>query len=85
MLSIWDSKGVFFVIRHKENLKFETLQERELPPKELKASKDEEIVLSNPLSKEKYPKNLKEWLFGIMKTNKPLKWFPIISLGLLLP
>ena len=21
MLSIWDSKGVFFVIRHKENLK----------------------------------------------------------------
>ena len=60
MLSIWDSKGVFFVIRHKENLKFETLQERELPPKGAQSIlKDEEIVLSNPLSKEKYPKKLR--------------------------
>ena len=50
----------FFVIRHKENLKFETLQERELPPKGAQSIlKDEEIVLSNPLSKEKYPKKLR--------------------------
>jgi len=55
MLSIWDSKGVFFVIRHKENLKFETLQERELPPKGAQnILKDEDIILSNPISKEKY-------------------------------
>jgi hypothetical protein len=58
MLSIWDSKGVFFVIRHKENLKFETLQERELPPKGAQnILKDEDIILSNPISKEKYLKN----------------------------
>ena len=60
MLSIWDSKGVFFVIRHKENLKFETLQERELPPKGAQnILKDEDIILSNPISKEKYPKKLR--------------------------
>ena len=54
MLYIWDSKGVFFVIRHKENLKFETLKERELPPKRAQnILKDEEIILSNPVSKEK--------------------------------
>ena len=60
MLSIWDSKGVFFVIRHKENLKFETLQERELPPKGAQnILKDGDIILSNPISKEKYPKKLR--------------------------
>ena len=60
MLSIWDSKGVFFVIRHKENLKFETLQQRELPPKGAQnILKDEDIILSNPISKEKYPKKLR--------------------------
>ena len=52
------AKVFFFVIRHKENLKFETLQERELPPKGAQnILKDEDIILSNPISKEKYPKN----------------------------
>ena len=62
MLSIWDNKGVFFFIRHKENLKFETYRNENFPPKRrTKASlKDEEIVLSNPLSKEKYPKKKKK-------------------------
>ena len=57
--SLFGTAKVFSsVIRHKENLKFETLQERELPPKGAQSIlKDEEIVLSNPLSKEKYPKN----------------------------
>ena len=31
MLNIWDSKGVFFVVRHKDNLKFTTIKERDLP------------------------------------------------------
>lgn len=60
MLNIWDSKGVYFVIRHKENLKFVTKKENELPEKLAQnILKDEVIQLSNHLSKEKYPKNLR--------------------------
>jgi hypothetical protein len=31
MLNVWDSNGVFFVIRHKHNLKYTVLNERDLP------------------------------------------------------
>ena len=31
LLNVWDSKGVFFVIRHKENLQFKCVKENELP------------------------------------------------------
>ena len=33
LLNVWDSKEVFFVIRHKDNFTFKTIQERELPKK----------------------------------------------------
>lgn len=33
LLHIWDSKGVFFVVRHKENLQFNVVQELDLPEK----------------------------------------------------
>jgi hypothetical protein len=60
MLNIWDSKGVFFVIRHKDNLKFETITERELPQNTAQQVLiDEEIELTNSISKEKYPKKLR--------------------------
>lgn len=60
MLSIWDSKGVFFVIRHKNNLKYESVKERELPENTAQnILKDEEIELLNLVSKEKYPKKLR--------------------------
>lgn len=60
MLNIWDSKGVFFVIRHKKNLKFEVLSERSLPENVAQhVLKDEEIELSNPTSKTKYPNKLR--------------------------
>ena len=76
----------FFVIRHKENLKFETLQERELPPKGAQnILKDEDIILSNPISKEKYPKKLRRVAVWDDKTSKPSKLSPIISLGQLPP
>ena len=29
LLNVWGSNGVFFVIRHKENIQFETVQEKE--------------------------------------------------------
>ncbi len=60
LLNIWDSKGVFFVIRHKENLQFITTKENELPAKRHQhLLKDEIIELKNTLSKEKYPKQLR--------------------------
>jgi hypothetical protein len=60
MLSNWDSKGVFFAIRHKGNLKYEKIKDRDLPHKTAQnILVDEEIVLANPTSKEKYPKKLR--------------------------
>jgi len=60
MLNIWDSKGAFFVIRHKDNLKYEQTKEFELPAKgKQHVLIDEKIKLSNKGSQEKYPKNLR--------------------------
>jgi hypothetical protein len=30
LLNVWDSNSVYFVVRHKENLKFVTIKENEL-------------------------------------------------------
>lgn len=55
LLNVWDSKGVFFVIRHKENLQFDTLKENDLPDnKHQHILKDEIIYLKNESSKSKY-------------------------------
>ncbi|QDH77696.1 IS4 family transposase [Echinicola soli] len=60
MLNVWDSKGVFFVIRHKGNLAFSTVEERELPETTAQhVLKDEEIELTNPQSKTKYKGRLR--------------------------
>lgn len=60
LLNMWDSKGVYFVIRHKDNLSFTPVCERELPPKGAQhVLKDEQIELSHSLSKAKYPKKLR--------------------------
>ena len=60
MLNVWDSKGVFFVIRHKDNLSFTSLSERELPTNTAQhVLKDEEIELANTVSKAKYPTKLR--------------------------
>lgn len=60
MLNNWDSKGAFFVIRHKNNLKYEKVKEFDLPEKgKQHVLIDEEIKLSKKVSKEKYPKKLR--------------------------
>ena len=60
LLNVWDSTGVYFVIRHKDNIKFKTLKELDLPqdmhPQLLK---DEMIELTGTQTKEKYPKRLR--------------------------
>lgn len=60
LLNVWDSKGVFFVIRHKENLQFERLKENDLPEnRHQHILKDEIICLKNESSKSKYPGKLR--------------------------
>jgi len=60
LLNVWDSNQVYFVIRHKDNIKFETIKELELPKKRHgHVLKDEIIKLTGTKTKEKYPKNLR--------------------------
>ena len=60
LLNVWDSKGVFFVVRHKENIQFKTIKENELPEnRHQNILKDEMIELAGTTSKKKYPKKLR--------------------------
>jgi hypothetical protein len=60
LLNVWDSKGVYFVIRHKENILFKTIKENELPEnRHENILKDEIIELTGNTSKNKYPKRLR--------------------------
>ena len=60
LLNVWDSKEVFFVVRHKDNLAFKTIIEKELPEsKQEHILKDELIELTGAVSKKKYPKKLR--------------------------
>lgn len=60
LLNVWDSKGVFFVIRHKENLQYVTIKENELPEnRHQHILKDEIIELKSEISKAKYSKKLR--------------------------
>jgi hypothetical protein len=60
LLNIWDSKGVFFVIRHKENIQYTVIKENELPENRHQHILIDEIIeLKNITSKNKYPKRLR--------------------------
>jgi hypothetical protein len=60
LLNIWDSKGVYFVVRHKENIQYTVIKENELPEnRHQHIMKDEIIELKNKTSKEKYSKPLR--------------------------
>ncbi len=60
LLNVWDSKGVYFVIRHKENIQYTVIQENKLPEnRHQHILVDEVIELKNEPSKEKYPKRLR--------------------------
>lgn len=60
LLNVWDSNGVYFVIRHKDNIKFKTIKELELPENRHEhVLKDEVIELTGVQSKNKYPKRLR--------------------------
>jgi hypothetical protein len=60
LLNVWDSNGVYFVVRHKENIQFTTIKEFDLPENRHEhVLKDELIELTGYKSKEKYPKRLR--------------------------
>ena len=60
LLHVWDSKQVFFVIRHKDNIRFESIKENDLPEKKYQhILKDEVIRLTGQKSKKKYSKRLR--------------------------
>lgn len=60
LLNVWDSKGVYFVIRHKDNLQYTVVKEIELPEnRHHHILTDEIIELKNKSSKEKYVRRLR--------------------------
>jgi len=60
LLHIWDSNGVYFVVRHKENIQYSVIKENPLPDKKHQhILKDEVIELKNKTSKQKYSKPLR--------------------------
>jgi len=59
LLNIWDSNKVFFVIRHKNNLKFTVIKENYLPQNRHQHILKDEIIELTGKTKEKYPKKLR--------------------------
>lgn len=60
LLTVWDSSSVNFVVRHKENLKYKTIKENELPDnRHQHVLKDEIIEFTGVQAKKKYPKRLR--------------------------
>ena len=60
LLNVWDSNSVYFVVRHKENLKFTTIKENKLPDnRHQHILKDEIIEFTGVQAKNKYPKRLR--------------------------
>lgn len=60
LLNVWDSNGVFFVVRHKDNLQYEQITELPLPRKgQQHIMRDEVIKLTTPASIKKYGNRLR--------------------------
>lgn len=56
LLNIWDSKKVYFVVRHKNNLQYTTVKELELPDNRHQHILKDEVI---ELKSKKYPKRLR--------------------------
>ena len=60
LLNHWDSNKVFFVVRHKDNIRYRTIQELPLPDKHAQNILIDEIIeFELPAAKEKYPNRLR--------------------------
>ena len=68
-LNHWDSNNVFFVVRHKDNIRYKTIKERPLPEHHAQnVLIDEVIEFELPSAKEKYPKQLRRKPYGTKNT-----------------
>lgn len=60
LLNHWDSNKTFFVVRHKDNIRYTCIEERPLPEKRAQNVLIDEIIeFELPSAKEKYPKRLR--------------------------
>ena len=60
LLKHWDSNKAFFVVRHKENIRYTGIEERPLPEKRAQNVLIDEIIeFELPEAKEKYPQKLR--------------------------
>ena len=60
LLNHWDSSDVFFVVRHKDNIRYTTVKERPLPDKHAQnVLIDEVIEFELDAARKKYPKRLR--------------------------
>lgn len=60
LLNTWDANGVYFVVRHKDNIRYKSIKENDLPDdRHEHIIKDEIIQLTGVKSKLKYPKKLR--------------------------
>ena len=73
LLNIWDSNKVFFVIRHKDNLKFQSVKEIELPENRHQHILKDEIIELTGKTKEKYPKRLRRLAIWDEKNNQEIE------------
>lgn len=84
LLNVWDSTEVFFVVRHRHNLKFETKKELELSDdKHQHILKDEIVILTGLNTKEAYSKPLRRVVVWDEKNKQTIelitnhfKWSP---------
>ncbi len=74
LLNIWDSNEVFFVVRHKDNIKFKSIKEHDLPDdRHQHILKDEIIELAGNQSRKKYPKRLRRVAIWNDKNNQVIE------------
>jgi len=74
LLNVWDSNNVYFVIRHKDNIQYETIKELDLPDnRHQHILKDEIIKLTGIKSKDKYPKRLRRVAIWDNKNNQVIE------------
>ena len=60
ILPYWDSTGVVFIVRGRDNIQFESIRERDLPnTTSQEILKDEEVRLTGVETASKYPKKIR--------------------------
>lgn len=74
LLNIWESNEVFFVVRHKDNIKFKSIKEHDLPDDRHQHILNDEIIeLAGNQSRKKYPKRLRRVAIWNDKNNQVIE------------